>query len=87
MAKRLNRDRSAQHAATHEATTRRLAVAHQRALERARVKVNPMLLAKDGSYFVPDYVQRGYYLDMVRRNTARRVHLDGVAQKKAHKVL
>jgi Probable zinc-ribbon domain len=59
-----NRDRSAQAAAQRETLKARQIAAHEAALLRGRVKVNASLLKPDTSYGFPDYVQRGYYLDL-----------------------
>ena len=58
-----NRDRSAQLAVKRDALKARLAAAHEAALLRGRTRVNAALLRPDGSYSIPDYVERGYYLD------------------------
>ncbi len=58
-----NRDRSAEAAARRESLKARLVAAHAAALLRGRIKVNTALLGPNVSYGLPDYVERGYYLD------------------------
>lgn len=58
-----NRNGSAPLAAKRDALKARLVAAHEAALLRGRTRVNAALLRPDNSYSLPDYVERGYYLD------------------------
>jgi hypothetical protein len=51
-------------AAKRAALSARRVAAHEAALLRGRTKVNAALLKPDNSYSTPDYVLRGYYLDV-----------------------
>ena len=58
------RDSKVELAAKRAALKARQIVAHEAALRRGCALVNASLLKPDGSYSTPDYVLRGYYLDV-----------------------
>ena len=58
------RDSKVELAAKRAALKARQIAAHEAALRRGRALVNASLLKPDGSYSTPDYVLRGYYLDV-----------------------